>query len=106
MLVPYRKPFAVALLGEEEGLAKLEAMENALDDCKMGEEVCCSLFQTWLGGCGRGPVTWGTFAEVLKEVELPSLAKAVKKMQKKGVASIAKEGAGSSILACVERMFR
>jgi len=108
MLAPYRKSFAVALLGEEEGVAKLEGVESALgDDGKMGEEACCSLFQTWLGGSGRLPVTWDTLAVVLKEVGLPSLVTAVKKRkQKKGGASITKEGAGSNILACVEQMFR
>ena len=103
VLGPHLKALAALLLGEKEGTAKLEAIVMKLGEGKVEEEVCCALFQTWFGGGGRKPISWDTLADVLQEMSLTSLAKAVRK-QKCGGRT--KESAKSCLVVNVEQMFR
>lgn len=46
--------------------------EDSLCQC---ENACFQVFSKWLSGYGRKPTYWSTLLAVLKEAELPKVAK-------------------------------
>ena len=63
--------FGVLLLKDETG-ARLETIiRKHLNDA---EQINMEIFKLWFAGEGEQPVTWGTLVEVLRDVELATLA--------------------------------
>ena len=58
--------------GEQVSAIEQECMRNA-------EKINMRIFQLWLNGSGRQPVTWTTLISVLRDVELVMLAENIEK---------------------------
>lgn len=56
----------------------VEATEQKLGEKNVGDNVACAVFQEWLTGAGKKPVSWDTLANVLKDMKLETLAEAVR----------------------------
>ena len=63
--------FAVLLLEDSTG-ARIRSMEQKHSNST--EEINMNIFEQWIEGKGRKPVTWRTLVEVLYDVQLISLA--------------------------------
>ena len=60
------------LLKDDDGVITTEIR----NECHYnGPQIVGEIFQRWLLGQGRHPVTWRTLIEVLKNIELSELAK-------------------------------
>lgn len=67
--------FGALLLNDDSG-AITEAIikQHKSDICEINTEI----LKKWLQGQGKKPVTWSTLIEVLKDIKLSELAKAIK----------------------------
>jgi hypothetical protein len=93
------KSFGTLLLEDTSG-SKMAAIEH--DVGRNVSDINYRVFQEWLSGSGRKPVSWDTLATVLQDVELCSLAKAVQEMKCERTL-----GAGTSRkMASVKAMFK
>lgn len=68
--IKYRD-FGVLLLDDRTG-ARLEALEHE-HRCN-AEHINSKILQEWIAGKGKHPVSWKTLTEVLRDVELNTLA--------------------------------
>ena len=46
------------------------------------EEIVRAVYQKWINGAGRQPVTWQTLVDVLRKIELSSLAEEIETVLK------------------------
>jgi len=63
--------FGILLLEDETG-TRIRSFE-----CKYrgdSEQISTEILEQWINGKGKQPVTWGTLVEVLRDVELTTLA--------------------------------
>ena len=67
--------FGIQLLIDDSG-AQTSAIERAC--LHAAEDINCKIFQKWLGGTGKQPLTWGTLVSVLRDIGLRALAEEVK----------------------------
>ena len=68
----YYEELGYDLLNDDDGIIT----EEISDQCHSnGPRIVGKIFQRWLLGQGRHPVTWRTLIEVLKNIELSELAK-------------------------------
>ena len=63
--------FGVLLLSDETGASMRNVIRKHKEDA---EEINCEIFEQWIAGRGKQPVTWRTLVEVLYDVELTALA--------------------------------
>ena len=70
------KKFGVLLLEDNTG-ELLRAFERELG--RNAGEINIRVFNTWLSGKGRKPVSWDTLVTVLQDIKLNKLAKDIKK---------------------------
>ena len=63
--------FGTLLLEDSNG-ARIRAMERK--HVKDAEQINMEVFQEWVEGSGKQPVTWNTLVDVLCDTELTSLA--------------------------------
>ena len=66
--------FGVLLLDDETGARVRTVIHKHREDA---EEINLEIFEQWIAGKGKQPVTWGTLVEVLYNVELAELAKGI-----------------------------
>ena len=66
--------FGILLLEDQTG-ARISAMEREL--AKNAQDINYRVFQEWLQGNGRKPVSWVTLISVLKDIGLSQLAKSI-----------------------------
>lgn len=66
--------FGILLLDDETG-ARVSAIEKELG--RSAIDINCRVFQMWLSGKGRQPVSWDTLVTVLEDVGLNTLAKSM-----------------------------
>ena len=64
--------FGTFLLQDKSG-AKVKNLEHKYQ--RDAERINTEILREWLNGEGKQPVTWATFIEVLRDIELSSLAK-------------------------------
>ena len=67
--------FGIQLLVDDTG-AQTSAIERSC--LLVAEDINYKIFQKWLEGKGRQPVTWGTLVQVLDDIDLRTLAKQIK----------------------------
>ena len=67
--------FGTLLLEDQTG-ARISAMEREL--AKNAQDINYRVFQEWLQGNGRKPVSWVTLISVLKDIGLSQLAKSIR----------------------------
>ena len=67
--------FGILLLDDQTG-ARITAI--AQKHANNGEHINMEILQEWLQGRGKGPVTWQTLIEILKDTGLSELAKVIK----------------------------
>ena len=63
--------FGVLLLKDETGARIETVIRKHLNDA---EQINMEIFKLWFAGEGEQPVTWETLVEVLRDVELTTLA--------------------------------
>ena len=63
--------FGVLLLKDETGTRTETVIRKHFNDA---EQISMEIFKLWFAGEGEQPVTWGTLVEVLRDVELATLA--------------------------------
>ena len=68
--VKYRE-FGLLLLEDHNG-ARIRAL--ALKHINDANEINIEIIEEWVAGKGKRPVTWKTLTEVLRDIELSSLA--------------------------------
>ena len=67
--------FGAILLDDQRGSkVKIMAHKNHCD----AEQINIEIFQEWLSGRGKTPVTWTTLVEALHDIELSKLAGDIK----------------------------
>ena len=66
--------FGVLLLDDDSG-KRISAIE--LEYRHNAERIVCRVFQLWLEGKGKQPVTWSTLVTVLQDIDLNLLAKCI-----------------------------
>lgn len=79
------RSFGTLLLEDTNG-CKMAAIVHELG--RNVEDVNYKVFQDWLSGSGKKPVSWDTLVSVLQDIDLKSLAKSVREVKctgKKGV---------------------
>ena len=62
------------LLEDDDG-SKVEAIENQYRD--NAEKINIEILKKWIQGQGKQPVTWRTLVDVLREIDLNSLADSI-----------------------------
>ena len=67
--------FGVQLLQDSTG-SQVSALEKEMG--KNAQDINHKIFELWLQGKGRQPVTWGTLMAVLQDIGLYRLAKDIK----------------------------
>ena len=67
--------FGILLLEDPTG-AHISALEKEL--MKNAEDINYRVFQEWLQGKGRQPVSWETLVSVLEDIGLNQLAKSIR----------------------------
>ena len=72
--IKYRQ-FGIHLLEDQTG-ARISAMEREL--AKNAQDINYRVFQEWLQGNGRKPVSWVTLISVLEDIGLSQLAKSIR----------------------------
>ncbi len=93
------KAFGTLLLEDSSG-SKMSAIEHDLG--KNVEDINHKVFQDWLKGSGRKPVSWDTLSGVLQDTDLESLAKAVRAVKcERGTGGATETGE----MAKIEMMF-
>ena len=80
----------VFLLDDKNGV-KVEAI--AMKHNNNAENASQEILLKWLRGMGKQPVTWNTLIEVLRDIDLKSLAKDIES----SLQSVDEEGAGHKI---------
>ena len=76
----YRQ-FGILLLEDQTG-AHISALEREL--MKNAQDINYRVFQEWLEGKGRRPVSWETLISVLEDIGLNQLAKSIRDTVWKG----------------------
>ena len=66
--------FGVVLLDDIDG-SKITAIEREFG--RNSSDINCHIFQLWLQGKGKQPVTWATLIAVLRDIEMNQLAKSI-----------------------------
>lgn len=66
--------FGVLLLDDTDG-SKISAIENELGRNASG--INRRIFQLWLQGKGKQPITWATLIAVLQDIDMNLLAKSI-----------------------------
>ena len=66
--------FGTFLLEDDTGV-RITALEKEL--CRNAQDINRRIFQEWLSGGGRKPVSWGTLIAVLKDIGLSELAQSI-----------------------------
>ena len=66
--------FGTFLLNDDTG-ARVSALEEELK--QNAKNINRRIFQEWLSGGGRKPVSWGTLIAVLEDIGLSELAKSI-----------------------------
>lgn len=72
------KSFGTLLLEDSTG-SKMAAIEHALG--RNIEDINYRVFQDWIGGNGKMPVSWDSLVSVLQDVKMESLAEAVQEVK-------------------------
>ena len=67
--------FGAVLLDDENG-SKIKSLEYE-HHCNT-ERINTAILQKWLTGSGKQPVSWATLVEVLRDIELSTLAGGIK----------------------------
>ena len=62
----------ILLLGDETG-ARVESIEHRYRG--NSEQISTEILEQWINGKGKQPVTWGMLVEVLRDVQLTTLAR-------------------------------
>ncbi len=75
--VRYQK-VGILLLEDETG-ARIEAIAD--QHRGNAERINMDVFQKWINGNGKQPITWGTLVEVLKDAEFNSLASDIEEVK-------------------------
>ena len=70
--------FGTFLLDDQNGLRVKIMAHKHLNDA---EEINMDILQKWLTGRGKQPVTWATLVEVLRDIELTTLASDIETMK-------------------------
>ena len=63
--------FGTFLLDDRNG-SRVKSMAHK--HCNDAKEINKEILQEWLSGRGKQPVTWATLVEVLRDIELTTLA--------------------------------
>lgn len=69
------KSFGTLLLEDSTG-SKMAAIEHALG--RNVEDINYRVFQDWISGSGKKPVSWNSLVGVLQDVKMESLATSVR----------------------------
>jgi len=65
------KTFGTILLADDSGAR----VDNIVHEYReRAEDINTKILQEWLNGRGKQPVTWATLVEVLRDIELSTLA--------------------------------
>lgn len=64
--------FGILLLDDTDG-SKISAIERELG--RNASDINCNIFQLWLQGKGKQPVSWATLIAVLRDIDMNELAK-------------------------------
>lgn len=77
MIAPHYLEFGVYLLRDTRRLFIIHTIER--DHPMNPEEITLRILQRWMEGMGRGPITWATLIDVLREINHERLAFEIKK---------------------------
>ena len=66
--------FGVLLLDDTDG-SKISAIEREFG--RKASDINCNIFQLWLQGKGKQPVTWATLIAVLRDIGMNQLARSI-----------------------------
>ena len=63
--------FGILLLNEQRG----NRIDSIIHECRDNpEKITLRIFQEWIAGRGKLPVSWDTLIEVLRDIDLGTLA--------------------------------